>query len=113
MSSGLDFIVDPKERAYQIKRKRAGVEFLLMCLGYEGIDEFLRMVFGTAYAHINPFELMTDLQFGVYNKTKHHLLDRNLDAHYQRVERLYERIEADGRYDLPPRAVESLKVLSN
>jgi hypothetical protein len=113
MSSGLDFIVDPKERAYQIKRKRAGIEFLLMTLGYEGIDEFLRMVFGAPYGHINPFELMTDLQFGVYNKTKYHLLDWNLDAHYERVERLYERIEAEGRYDLPARAIESLKVLSN
>jgi hypothetical protein len=113
MSSGLDFIVDPKERAYQIKRKRAGVEFLLMTLGYKSIDEFLRMVFGTPYGHINPFELMTDLQFGIYNKTKYHLLDWNLDAHYERVERLYEHIEAEGRYDLPPRAIESLKVLSN
>ena len=113
MSSGLDFIVDPKERAYQIKRKRAGIEFLLMALGYQGIDEFLRMVFGAPYAHINPFELMTDLQFGVYNKTKYHLLDRNLDAHYERVERLYERIESDGEYVLPARAIESLKVLSN
>jgi hypothetical protein len=113
MSSGLDFIVDPKERAYQIKRKRAGVAFLLMTLGYESIDEFLRMVFGTPYGHINPFELMTDLQFGIYNKTKYHLLDWNLDAHYERVEQLYERIEAEDRYDLPARAVEALKVLSN
>lgn len=113
MSSGLDFIVDPKERAYQRKRKRAGIEFLLMALGYEGIDEFLRMVFGTPYAHINPFELMTDLQFGVYNKTKYHLLDWNLDAHYERVERLYERIESEGEYVLPARALESLKALSN
>lgn len=112
MSSGLDFIVDPKERAHQIKRKRAGIEFLLMALGYESIDEFLRMIFGTPYAHINPFELMTDLQFGVYNKSKYHLLDWNLDAHYERVERLYERIEKDGEYSLPQRAVDSLKALS-
>lgn len=112
MSSGLDFIVDPKERAYQTRRKRASIEFLLMALGYESIDEFLRMVFGTPYAHINPFELMTDLQFGVYNKTKHHLLDQNLDAHYERVERLYERIEKEGEYALPERAIASLKALS-
>jgi len=113
MSSGLDFIVDPKDRAYQTKRKRASIEFLLMALGYESIDEFLRMVFGKPFAHINPFELMTDLQFGIYNKTKHHLLDRNLDGHYERVERLYEQIEKDGHYTLPQRAIDSLKVLSN
>lgn len=112
MSSGLDFIVDPKERAYQTRRKRAAVEFLLTTLGYESIDEFLRMVFGTPYAHINPFELMTDLQFGVYNKTKHHLLDQNLDAHYERVERLYEQIERDGEYVMPKRAQECLKALA-
>lgn len=112
MNSGLDFIVDPKERAYQTKRKRAGIEFLLMALGYENIDEFLRMIFGTPYSHINPFELMTDLQFGVYNKTKHHLLDQNLDHHYERVERLYERIERDGEYTLPEHAQQALKALA-
>lgn len=113
MSSGLDFIVDPKERVYQTRRKRAGVEFLLMTLGYEDINEFLRLVFGTPYAQINPFELMTDLQFGVYNKTKYHLLDQNLDAHYERVERLYERIESEGEYVLPARTQECLKALGS
>jgi hypothetical protein len=113
MSSGLDFIVDPKERAHQTRRKRAAVEFLVMTLGYENIDEFLRCVFGTPYGHINPFELMTDLQFGVYNKTRYHLLDQNLDAHYERVERLYARIESDGEYVLPTRARECLKALGS
>lgn len=112
MSSGLDFIVDPKERVYQTTRKRASIEFLLMALGYENINEFLHMIFGTPYAHINPFELMTDLQFGVYNKTKYYLLDHNLDAHYERVERLYERIENDGEYILPEPARASLRALS-
>jgi hypothetical protein len=113
MSSGLDFIVDPKERAHQIKRKRAAVEFLLMTLGYENIDEFLRMIFGTPSGHINPFELMTDLQFGIYNKSKYHLLDQNLDGHYERVEKLYDQIERDGEYVLPARARESLKALGS
>lgn len=112
MSSGLDFIVDPKERAYQTKRKRAAIEFLLTTLGYESIDEFLRMVFGSPYGHINPFELMTDLQFGVYNKSKHHLLDQNLDTHYERVEKLYDKIERDGEYVMPERAKQCLAALS-
>lgn len=112
MSSGLDFIVDPAERAHQTKRKRAAIEFLLATLGYQSIDEFLRMIYGTPYGHINPFELMTDLQFGVYNKTKYHLLDQNLDAHYERVERLYEKIEHDGEYVLPARARECLNALT-
>lgn len=112
MTSGLDFIVDPKERAYQTKRKRAGIEFLLTALGYHDIDEFLKMIFGTPYGHINPFELLTDLQFGVYNKTRHHLLDQNLDAHYERVERLYERIERDGEYVLPERARQCLAAMA-
>lgn len=111
MSSGLDFIVDPKEKVYQRQRKRAGLDFLLMALGYEDINEFLHLVFGKPYAHINPFELMTDLQFGVYNKTKYHLLDQDLDAHYEHVERLYERIEKTGEYVLPERAQAKLKAL--
>lgn len=114
MDSGLDFIVDPAERAYQIKRKRDSLEFLLATLGYENIDEFLRMVFGGRYtADINPFGLMTDLQFGVYNKSEYHLLDQNLDDHYERVERLYDQIEKDGEYVLPTRAKEYLNALSH
>lgn len=114
MTSGLDFIVDPEDRAYQIKRKRASIEFLLTTLGYESIDEFLRIVFGGRNTgDINPFGLMTDLQFGIYNKTGYHLLDQNLDDHYERVERLYDKIEKDGEYVLPDRSKECLKVLSN
>ncbi|MFE4515691.1 hypothetical protein ACFRMQ_16045 [Kitasatospora sp. NPDC056783] len=113
MSSGLDFIVDPDERDYQIARKRDSIDFLLTTLGYEDIDEFLYLVFGTRHTdHINPFGLMTDLQFGVYNKSEHHLLDQNLDAHYERVERLYDQIERDGEYVLPERAKQRLQALA-
>ena len=70
------------------------------------------MIFGSPYGHINPFELLTDLQFGVYNKTRHHLLDQNLDAHYERVERLYEQIERDGEYVLPERARQCLAAMA-
>jgi len=113
MSSGLDFIVDPDERKYQIARKRDSIEFLLLTLGYESIDEFLRLVFGSRAADdINPFALMTDLQFGVYNKSEYHLLDQNLDDHYERVERLYERIEKNGEYILPPNAKRRLDALA-
>lgn len=114
MSSGLDFIVDPDDRAHQIRRKRASVEFLLTTLGYESIEEFLRMVFGGKRADdINPFALMTDLQFGVYNKSKYHLLDQNLDDHYERVEKLYDEIERNGEYVLPDRARERLEALAH
>lgn len=113
MTSGLDFIVDPEERAYQIKRKRDSLEFLLATLGYDGIDEFLYLVFGRKHTdEINPFGLMTDLQFGVYNKSEYHLLDQNLDDHYERVERLYERIEKNGEYALPGHAKDFLNALS-
>ena len=112
MTSGLDFIVDPKERIYQTRRKRQGIEFLLMALGYENYNEFIKLVFGKVLP-INPFELMTDLQFGIYNKSKYHLLDQNLDAHYERVERLYDKIEADGEYILPDRAKVALDALKN
>ncbi len=112
MSSGLDFIVDPGERDYQIRRKRMSVEFLLATLGYESLDEFLHVVFGgNQTGDINPFDLMTDLQFGVYNKSKYHLLDQNLDDHYERVEKLYDAIERSGEYILPDRAQEYLDAL--
>ncbi|MFE9661488.1 hypothetical protein [Streptomyces sp. NPDC005955] len=114
MTSGLDFIVDPDERAYQVRRKWASIEFLLATLGYESVDEFLRLVFGGTRraADIDPFGLMTDLQFGIYNKSEYHLLDQNLDDHYERVGALYERIEKDGEYVLPERARQCLKALS-
>lgn len=113
MSSGLDFIVDPDERSYQIKRKRDSIEFLLLTLGYESMEEFLRLVFGSRNTDdLNPFELMTDLQFGVYNKSQYHLLDQNLDDHYARVEALYERIERDGEYTLPEKAKQRLQALA-
>lgn len=113
MSSGLDFIVDPDERDYQIKRKRDSIEFLLLTLGYESMEEFLRLVFGSRNTDdLNPFELMTDLQFGVYNKSRYHLLDQNLDDHYARVEALYERIERDGEYTLPEKAKQRLQALA-
>lgn len=111
MSSGLDFIVDPEERTHQRKRKKAAIEFLVMTLGYEDINEFLYVVFGKRNLNIDAFDLITDLQFGVYNRSKYHLLDQNLDAHYERVERLYERIEKEGEYKLPVRAQEYLKTL--
>ncbi|HTZ42990.1 MAG TPA: hypothetical protein VMB79_03945, partial [Jatrophihabitans sp.] len=114
MTGGLDFIVDPDERAHQIRRKRASLEFLVATLGYEDLDEFLRLVFGSRHTEdIDPFGLMTDLQFGVYNKSEYHLLDQNLDDHYERVERVYDRIEADGEYVLPERAKECLTALAN
>lgn len=111
MSSGIDFIVDPVDRERTRRRKRDGIEFLLMSLGYQDIGEFLRLVFGTKHSNVDPFGLMTDLQFGVYNKTPYHLLDQKLDAHYERVERVYERIEKDGEYQLPERARASLQAL--
>lgn len=111
MSSGLDFIVDPEERKHQRKRKKAAIEFLVMALGYEDINEFLRVVFGSRTLNVDAFDLITDLQFGVYNRSKYHLLDQNLDGHYERVERLYERIEKEGAYKLPARAQEYLKTL--
>lgn len=114
MTSGLDFIVDPKERAHQVTRKWASVEFLLATLGYDSVDEFLRLVFGgrLSAADIDPFGLMTDLQFGIYNKSEYHLLDQDLDAHYERVEALYDRIAKDGEYVLPERARQCLAALS-
>lgn len=113
MTSGLDFIVDPAERERQIKRKRASIDFLLTTLGYADIDEFLRLVLGDRDpSTINPFGLMTDLQYGVYNKSDYHLLDQNLDDHYERVERLYEQIERDGEYVLPERSRQRLEALS-
>jgi hypothetical protein len=113
MTSGLDFIVDPAERDYQVRRKWAAVEFMLTTLGYKNVEEFLRMVFGADRRDsIDPFGLTSDLQFGVYNKTEHFLLDQNLDDHYERVERVYEQIEREGEYVLPARAKECLEALA-
>lgn len=113
MTSGIDFIVDPADRNYQIERKRASIEFLLTTLGYDSLGEFLHIIFGIDDpAAIDPFGLMTDLQFGVYNKSEYHLLDHNLDDHYERVNRLYDKIESTGEYTLPEKSRECLRALS-
>jgi hypothetical protein len=107
--SGLDLYVDMPEKKKE--QKRRAIECLLMIFGYENMEEFLKLVYGSRHASIDPFEMLTDLQFGIYNKTPEYLLEQNLEAHYERCEKLYQQMEQREDFALPPRAKQAIEKL--
>lgn len=107
--SGLDLYVDMPEKKKE--QKRQAIACLLMILGYDSIEEFLKLVYGSRYTSVDPFEILTDLQFGIYNKTPNYLLEQNLEAHYERCEKLYQQMEQQEDYALPPRAKRAIEKL--
>ena len=66
-----------------------------MILGYDNLDQFAKSIYGKNFYKIDPFVITTDLQFAVYNKDEYFLADQNLDVHYEKVMRLYEKIEKE------------------
>lgn len=104
IKNGVDFVKAEKNRT----QKRNALEFILMILGYSDLDQFAKSIYGKDYYKIDPFVITTDLQFAVYNKDEYFLADQNLDLHYEKVMRLYEKIENDGEYVLSKKLLDSL-----
>jgi hypothetical protein len=102
MSGGIDFIMNPERKKRERQHKAAALECLLLLVGYESIDEFFELIYGDT--SVDPFQITTDLQFSVYNKTPHYILDQDLEPHFEKVERTYDKIERDGEYVIPGRA---------
>ena len=104
IKSGVDLVKSEKNRT----QKRDALEFILMILGYDNLDQFAKSIYGKNFYKIDPFVITTDLQFAVYNKDEYFLADQNLDVHYEKVMRLYEKIEKDGEFVLSKKLLENL-----
>jgi len=112
MTGGIDLIFNPEKKKRQKARKRAVIECLLLLIGYEDMRDFLGPIYGSESDNIDLFDIMTDLQFSVYNKTKYYILEQNLEPHYERVAKLYDRIEREGGFVPSERAKEAIARLN-
>ncbi len=110
ITSGMDFVFG--DRQERLRQKRRGIEFLILLFGYESLDEFLKLIYGSHGKDVNPHEMLTTPQFGVYNPGKDYILLQNLDPHYERCLKLYDQIEREGVYRMPARAQEFLDSLA-
>ena len=99
---GIDFIMNPERKAEMRERKKAALECLVLLLGWNNFGEFLNHTYG--HENVDPFDITTDLQFSVYNKTEHYILNQNLEPHFDRCRQVYDRIERDGEYVVPDKA---------
>jgi hypothetical protein len=108
IKSGIDLMLNSEKKK---REKRANLEFLLLLMGYESLDQFLKMVYGDEADKVDAFEMVTDGAFGVYNKPRYYVLERNMDDHYEKCLALYDRIERDGGFRLPEKAQEAAAVL--
>jgi hypothetical protein len=106
MSGGIDFVLNPERKKRERQRKAAALECLLLLVGYKSIDEFFERVYGDT--SIDPFQITTDLQFSVYNKTPHYILDQDLEPHFEKVNETYDRIDRDGEFAIPDRARDAI-----
>ncbi len=109
MSGGIDFVMNPERKQREFQRKAAALECLLLLVGYDSIGEFLELTYGNQ--DVDPFQITTDLQFSVYNKTEHYILDQDLEPHFERVEKVYDQIDRSGGYEIPDRAREAIRKL--
>jgi len=109
LTGGIDFVLNPERKAQLRERKKGALECLVMLLGWNDFGEFLRAVYG--HENVDPFDITTDLQFSVYNKTPHYILSQNLEPHYEKCAETYDRIERDGEYVFPQKAKEAFTAL--
>jgi len=112
MKSGVD-LLEGKDRERRVKAKRNSLDCILRVVGYEDLDEFLELVYGRKYREIDMFDMTTDPQFGVYNRTDHYILDQNLDGHFEKILKLYEQIERDGELIIPKKQQDAIAQLSS
>jgi hypothetical protein len=111
MKSGVDLLTgeDLKRR---VESKRNALDCILRVVGYRDIDEFLELIYGRNHKNVDIFAMTTDPQFGVYNRTEDYILDQNLDAHFEKIDKLYDQIEKDGEFIIPKKQHEVITQLS-
>jgi hypothetical protein len=108
IQSGIDLMLNGAKKK---REKRANLEFLLMLMGYESLDEFLGMIYGAEADQVDAFQMITDGAFGVYNKPEYYVLERDLEPHHEKCLALYDRIEREGGFRLPEKAREAAAAL--
>ncbi|VAW71261.1 hypothetical protein MNBD_GAMMA12-3912 [hydrothermal vent metagenome] len=111
MKSGVDFL-QGDALTQRVKAKRKSLDCILRVIGYEDIDEFLKLIYGSKYNEVDIFEMTTDPQFGVYNKTEYYLLDQDLEPHFEKIHTLYEKMDRDGEFVIPKKQQEAIMQLS-
>lgn len=109
LSGGIDFVLNPERKAQLRERKKGALECLVLLLGWNDFGEFLRAVYG--HENVDPFDITTDLQFSVYNRTEHYILDQKLEPHYEKCAETYDRIEKEGAYVFPKKAQDAFTAL--
>lgn len=112
MKSGVD-LLEGADLERRVKAKRNALDCILRVVGYRDIDEFMELIYGRNHRDVNIFEMTTDPQFGVYNRSEHYLLDQNLDAHFEKVMKLYDQIERDGEFTVPKKQQDAITQLSS
>jgi len=103
---GIDFILNPDRKRLMRERKKAAIECLVLLMGWDNYDQFVKHTYG--HEDVDPFDITTDLQFSVYNKTEHYILNQNLEPHFDRCRKTYDCIERDGEYVIPDKAQEAI-----
>ncbi len=111
MKSGVDLLTG-EDRKRRIKVKRNALDCILRVVGYRDLDEFLDLIYGRNHEDIDIFEMTTDPQFGAYNRSKHYILDQNLDAHFEKINKLYDQIEKDGEFVISKKHHDEITKLS-
>lgn len=111
ITSGVDLLAGDV-REGRIKAKRNALDCILRVVGYRDIDEFLELIYGRNHNGIDIFDMTTDPQFGVYNRGEHYLLDQNLEPHFERIQKLYDRIEKEGEFSIPKKQQDAIMELS-
>ena len=111
MKSGVD-LLEGEARELRIKAKRNALDCILRAVGYRDIDEFLGLIYGRN-REVDIFEMTTDPQFGVYNRSEDYILDQNLDPHFEKINMLYDQIERDGEFTISKKQQDAISQLSS
>ena len=69
------------------------------------------IVYGTT--EVDPFEMTDDIQVSVYNRSERFLLDQDLSGHFERVAALFDRVEREGGFEPPARALRAMGTLAD
>lgn len=111
VKSGVD-LLEGEARERRVKAKRNSLDCILRAVGYRDLDEFLELIYGRTHREIDIFDMTTDLQYGVYNRSEDYILDQNLEPHFERMNKLYDQIERDGEFVISKKQQEAIMQLS-
>lgn len=112
MRSGVD-LLEGEARERRVKAKRNALDCIVRAVGYRDLEEFLELIYGRNHREIDIFDMTTDPQFGAYNRSEDYILDQNLEPHFERMNKLYDKIESDGEFTVSKKQQEAISKLSS